>query len=134
MGTGPIHEKIFTIEEKASFFISCFLLEYPSCGLFRSEASGFTLMRKGNMPRRIGANAATLQTAWSAPRAAVARPGLFQALFGRTADTVRIWRRRIRERREFAELLAMRDPRTLQEFRVTRFDALREIGKPFWRP
>jgi uncharacterized protein YjiS (DUF1127 family) len=40
------------------------------------------------------------------------------------------WRRRARERRELAALC----DRCLRDFGVNRYDANREIRKPFWRP
>jgi uncharacterized protein YjiS (DUF1127 family) len=40
-----------------------------------------------------------------------------------------IWRRRLRDRRE----LALLDDRSLRDIGLTRYDALREARKPFWR-
>ena len=39
------------------------------------------------------------------------------------------WRRRLRDRRE----LALMGERSLRELGLTRYDALQEIRKPFWR-
>lgn len=47
----------------------------------------------------------------------------------RTADTLRTWRRRIRERRALATL----SEHDLRDARLTRADAQAEIAKPFWR-
>ena len=42
---------------------------------------------------------------------------------------VRTWRQRLRDRRE----LALMGERSLRELGLTRYDALQEIRKPFWR-
>jgi uncharacterized protein YjiS (DUF1127 family) len=39
------------------------------------------------------------------------------------------WRRRLRDRRE----LALLDERSLRDIGLTRYDALNEANKPFWR-
>jgi len=49
--------------------------------------------------------------------------------FGRATGTLRVWRRRIRERRALAEL----SPRELADFGATTADAYRELSTPFWR-
>jgi len=45
------------------------------------------------------------------------------------AHTLRLWRSRMRERRAFPVL----DERDLQDMRLSRWDAERELAKPFWR-
>jgi len=40
-----------------------------------------------------------------------------------------IWRRRIRDR----QALALMDERSLRDVGLTRYDALYEVRKPFWR-
>ncbi|MEO8715759.1 MAG: hypothetical protein ABI369_12165 [Acetobacteraceae bacterium] len=47
----------------------------------------------------------------------------------RVADTLRVWRRRIRER----EGLTKMTERDLRDARLTRADVQAEIAKPFWR-
>jgi len=42
---------------------------------------------------------------------------------------VRVWQRRVKDRRELAGLTDME----LHDFGVTRYDARGEYGKPFWR-
>jgi uncharacterized protein YjiS (DUF1127 family) len=42
---------------------------------------------------------------------------------------VETWQRRLRDRRE----LALMGERSLRELGLTRYDALQEIRKPFWR-
>ena len=39
------------------------------------------------------------------------------------------WRRRLRERRELADMCE----RSLQDIGLSRYDALHEASKPFWR-
>ena len=43
--------------------------------------------------------------------------------------TLRLWRRRIRERHAFPIL----DERDLRDLRLSRWDVERELAKPFWR-
>lgn len=43
--------------------------------------------------------------------------------------TLRLWRKRIRERHAFAVL----DERDLRDMRLSRWDVERELAKPFWR-
>jgi uncharacterized protein YjiS (DUF1127 family) len=43
--------------------------------------------------------------------------------------SLRIWRRRYRERHAFSML----DERDLRDLGVTRWDVERELSKPFWR-
>jgi uncharacterized protein YjiS (DUF1127 family) len=43
--------------------------------------------------------------------------------------TLRLWRRRYRERHVFPVL----DERDLRDLRLTRWDVERELTKPFWR-
>ncbi len=45
-------------------------------------------------------------------------------------DTLRLWRRRARERAELARF----SERELHDIGLSRADALQEIGKPMWRP
>ncbi len=45
------------------------------------------------------------------------------------ADTLRIWRDRIRERQAFPALT----DRDLRDLRISRWELDRELGKPFWR-
>ena len=49
--------------------------------------------------------------------------------FGQAAATLRLWRRRIRERRALANLT----PRELADFGATTTDVYRELSTPFWR-
>ena len=44
-------------------------------------------------------------------------------------QTIREWRRRARSRRDLMAL----DARDLWDIRLTRADAMREAGKPFWQ-
>lgn len=50
-------------------------------------------------------------------------------LLPRLAATLRLWRRRLRERRE----LALLDPRDLRDIGVASADVWHEIRQPFWR-
>jgi uncharacterized protein YjiS (DUF1127 family) len=43
--------------------------------------------------------------------------------------TLRLWRRRVRERGELANM----SPREWRDIGVTRADVMREVEKPFWR-
>ena len=45
------------------------------------------------------------------------------------ARSLRLWRRRHRERHSFPAL----DERDLRDLRLTRWDVERELSKPFWR-
>ena len=66
-----------------------------------------------------------------APRPAfriVAWPPVAEAPRGLRA-TLKRWRERARQRRALATL----DERTLRDIGITRYDAIRESGKPFWR-
>jgi uncharacterized protein YjiS (DUF1127 family) len=47
----------------------------------------------------------------------------------RALTVLGIWRQRLRGRRE----LALLDERSLRDIGLTRYDALREARKPFWR-
>jgi uncharacterized protein YjiS (DUF1127 family) len=47
----------------------------------------------------------------------------------RTLAVLDMWRQRLRSRRE----LVMLDDRSLRDIGLTRYDALREARKPFWR-
>ncbi len=49
--------------------------------------------------------------------------------FAAVADTIAIWRRRSRERRELASL----DQRTMRDLGMTASQAAFEANKPFWR-
>lgn len=51
-------------------------------------------------------------------------------LFGNSLDLLHEWRRRARGRRELAALC----DRCLRDIGATRYDADREVRKPFWRP
>jgi uncharacterized protein YjiS (DUF1127 family) len=51
------------------------------------------------------------------------------SLLARAAETLRIWRKRSRERRALAEL----DERDLHDFGATRVDVFAEVRRPFWR-
>jgi uncharacterized protein YjiS (DUF1127 family) len=44
-------------------------------------------------------------------------------------EIVRLWRRRVEERRQLAEM----DERDRRDLGLTRVDVIREINKPFWR-
>jgi uncharacterized protein YjiS (DUF1127 family) len=57
--------------------------------------------------------------------AALPEPGLFP----RAASTLRLWHRRLRERRE----LALLGPRDLHDIGVSSSDVWQEIKQPFWR-
>jgi uncharacterized protein YjiS (DUF1127 family) len=48
---------------------------------------------------------------------------------GRVLDTLSLWQRRARQRRELAQL----DDHMLRDIGITRADALAEAGKVFWR-
>lgn len=50
-------------------------------------------------------------------------------LFVEWRGAIKEWRRRARSRRELAALC----DRCLRDMRVTRYDADREVRKPFWR-
>lgn len=63
-----------------------------------------------------------------AVRGAVSRHVL-RAVVGGLAGTVRLWRRRARDRAQ----LAMLDDRMLRDIGVSRVDIWGEIHKPFWR-
>jgi uncharacterized protein YjiS (DUF1127 family) len=47
----------------------------------------------------------------------------------RTLAVLDIWRQRLRSRRE----LVLLDDRSLRDIGLTRYDAVREARKPFWR-
>jgi uncharacterized protein YjiS (DUF1127 family) len=47
----------------------------------------------------------------------------------RLGAILRLWRRRLRERRQLAEF----KERDLRDLALTRLDVAREIAKPFWR-
>jgi uncharacterized protein YjiS (DUF1127 family) len=47
----------------------------------------------------------------------------------RALALIRTWRQRLRSRQE----LVMLDDRTLRDISLTRYDALQEARKPFWR-
>jgi uncharacterized protein YjiS (DUF1127 family) len=51
------------------------------------------------------------------------------ALVARACRAVELWQRRARERR----LLSTLDDRLLRDIGISRVDAWRECGKPFWR-
>jgi uncharacterized protein YjiS (DUF1127 family) len=51
------------------------------------------------------------------------------AVMQSVARSLRLWRRRYRERRAFSML----DERDLRDLRVTRWEVERELSKPFWR-
>jgi len=57
-----------------------------------------------------------------------AAPGL-GAWFGRVVDRVLLWQERAKGRTELQRL----NHRMLQDIGISRVDALREAGKPFWR-
>jgi uncharacterized protein YjiS (DUF1127 family) len=61
----------------------------------------------------------------------VARPqtGGDRSLLARVAARLRLWRRRIRERRALAALTE----RELADFGATTADVYRELSTPFWR-
>jgi uncharacterized protein YjiS (DUF1127 family) len=48
---------------------------------------------------------------------------------GRVADTLRLWRRRIREKRALERL----DERDLHDFGASYSDVYAELRRPFWR-
>ncbi len=52
-----------------------------------------------------------------------------QPWIGRVASTLRVWRRRVRERRALANLTE----RELADFGATTADVYRELTTPFWR-
>lgn len=60
-----------------------------------------------------------------------ARPSTRQApsVLSRVRDTVRIWRRRARERQRLAEL----SDYELRDFGASSVDRFHELSKPFWR-
>ncbi len=60
------------------------------------------------------------------PRAADARS---TSLLARAAATLRIWRRRIREKRALERL----DERDLHDFGASYSDVYAELRRPFWR-
>jgi uncharacterized protein YjiS (DUF1127 family) len=49
--------------------------------------------------------------------------------FGGLADALRVWHRRVRERRALANL----SERELADFGATTADVYRELSAPFWR-
>ncbi len=55
--------------------------------------------------------------------------GARPALFARAAETLRIWRKRIREKRALAQL----DERDLHDFGASSSDVFAELHRPFWR-
>ena len=57
------------------------------------------------------------------------RAGVLHQLWATMASALGEWRRRLRDRRALA---AMSD-RSLRDIGITRFDALQEAHKPFWR-
>lgn len=57
------------------------------------------------------------------------RAGVRHQLWARMVSELAEWRRRLRDRRALA---AMSD-RSLRDIGVTRYDALQEANKPFWR-
>ena len=62
-----------------------------------------------------------------APRFAANRRS---GLFARTAATLRLWLRNVRERQE----LALLSERELRDIRVSTADVWHETRQPFWRP
>jgi uncharacterized protein YjiS (DUF1127 family) len=50
-------------------------------------------------------------------------------LFGSLASAIGEWNRRLRDRRELAGLCE----RSLRDIGLSRYDALQEANKPFWR-
>jgi uncharacterized protein YjiS (DUF1127 family) len=73
--------------------------------------------------REIMTHAQSLYHAPSGHRTSVSR------LFAEWRGAIKEWRRRARSRRELAALC----DRCLRDMRVTRYDADREVRKPFWR-
>jgi uncharacterized protein YjiS (DUF1127 family) len=51
------------------------------------------------------------------------------SLLARAASTLRLWRKRIREKRA----LEMLDERDLHDFGASRADVVAELRRPFWR-
>jgi uncharacterized protein YjiS (DUF1127 family) len=51
------------------------------------------------------------------------------SLLARTVEAVRLWRRRVRERRSLAGLSEYE----LRDFGATPVDRFQELSKPFWR-
>jgi uncharacterized protein YjiS (DUF1127 family) len=72
---------------------------------------------------KIMAHAGTLCRAPSAP------PTTSRHLLAQLGALLNEWRRRARSRRELATLC----DRCLRDMGVTRYDADREVRKPFWR-
>jgi uncharacterized protein YjiS (DUF1127 family) len=69
---------------------------------------------------------------WHEPHREVRRQKVWRALgaaMNRVIETLREWRRRIRDRARLAEL----DERMLHDIGITRTDAEFLINKPFWR-
>ena len=62
---------------------------------------------------------------WGGPFPAIRRPGILN----QAAATLRLWRRRIDDRRRLAEL----SERDLRDIGATRADVQAEITTPFWR-
>ena len=58
-----------------------------------------------------------------------ARPRPRNTLLSRLVATMRLWRRRIRERQALAQMT----PRELADIRATSVDVYRELSRPFWR-
>ena len=59
------------------------------------------------------------------PSAYAGRP----SLLARVGETLRLWRKREREKQALAEL----DDRELHDFGATRADVFSELRRPFWR-
>ena len=62
-------------------------------------------------------------------RAGVLHPSALHRMLATVSSEVGEWRRRLRDRRALA---AMSD-RSLRDIGLTRYDALHEADKPFWR-
>jgi uncharacterized protein YjiS (DUF1127 family) len=63
------------------------------------------------------------------PLLTYSQPLAVRPWFGHVSATVRLWRRRIYERRALASLT----PRELADFGATTGDVYRELATPFWR-
>jgi len=58
-----------------------------------------------------------------------ARPRTAPSLLARIIATLRVWRRRVRERQRLAELTEYE----LHDFGASSGDRFQELAKPFWR-
>lgn len=79
--------------------------------------------------RRAKAIAMARPLAWHRPSPPPPRKAPLE-LWGAAVALFRVWRKRVRERRELAAL----DPRMQRDIGASPSDIAREIDKPFWRP